>query len=217
MKTPPNIKLKVIEPAFDAKPFIKTERNLCSLEYPGVYDKREMVIDSIIRYRPDASVIIPYTRIMGVVYVWLRSAIRPAAAIRHNEDPEFEYDGNLWELPAGIIDEGETPQEAAQRECEEEAGFDYPIEDFRHVATILSIPALIAERLYFYMVQVDNSKQGNPSLDGSALEEGGELICVPLSSLLEEASSGTGIPDMKTNLGLRMLKDKLTGQCDELD
>ena len=80
MKNPPNIKLKVIKPSPDSKPFIKTERNLCSLEYPGLQSNREMVIDSIIRTNPDAAVIIPYVLKYGGVHVWLRSSIRPAAA-----------------------------------------------------------------------------------------------------------------------------------------
>jgi ADP-ribose pyrophosphatase len=34
--------------------------------------------------------------------------------------PALERD--LWELPAGSVDEGETPEQAAARECEEEIG-----------------------------------------------------------------------------------------------
>jgi len=37
---------------------------------------------------------------------------------------QFRYPVNadLWELPAGSVDEGETPEEAARRECHEEIG-----------------------------------------------------------------------------------------------
>ena len=221
MKQPPHIKLKVIEPAPDAKPFIKTERNLCSLQYPLPENEsnlaqgqnmREMVIDSVVRYQPDASVIIPWTmkyrdggnRMEREAHVWLRSSIRPAAAVRFNNDPLFSHNGNLWELPAGIIDKGETPQEAAQRECKEEAGFDCDVEEFKYLSTMLSMPALMAEQLFFYAVEVDNDLQREPTLDGSPLEEGAELWCVPLDDALQMANSGK-LPDMKTNLGLRFL------------
>lgn len=37
---------------------------------------------------------------------------------------QFRYPTNrfLWELPAGSVDEGERPEQAAQRECHEEIG-----------------------------------------------------------------------------------------------
>src|SRR5918993_1232035 len=37
---------------------------------------------------------------------------------------QYRYAVNrwLWELPAGSVDEGETPEQAARRECHEEVG-----------------------------------------------------------------------------------------------
>ena len=37
---------------------------------------------------------------------------------------QYRYAVNrwLWELPAGSVDEGETPEDAARRECHEEIG-----------------------------------------------------------------------------------------------
>ena len=207
MKEIPNITLNVIEPCNDGKPFLKLKRNLCKIEYQDNTEKH-MVLDSIERIRPDAVTIIPYTFINNIPYVWLRSAIRPAAAIRKSEEPTFESNGILWELPAGIIDEDETPVEAAARECMEEMGFDYPVESFTGIGKILSMPSLLAEILYFYMVLVDNEKQTEPTLDGSPLEYGGELACVSLEELLQLIEEEK-LLDMKTHLGLRILKDKL--------
>jgi len=208
MKKTPNIKLTPVERRNDDKPFIKLERDLCKLEYPDGTEK-EMVIDSVVRYRPDAVTIIPYCiNKDGSFSVWLRSAIRPAAAKRKHKEPQFENDGNLWELPAGIIDEGETPQEAAKRECMEEVGFNSPLDNFHQIGKILSMPSLLAEILYFYAVLVDNTNQQEPTLDGSPLEYGGELTCVNLKEL-KQLISESKLLDMKTNLGIRMLIDEL--------
>lgn len=205
MRKPPEIKLTPISSKEDAKPFIKVERNLCKIEYPSG-KVREMIVDSVARKNPDAAVIIPWTKIDGEIHVWLRSCIRPAAAIRNAKDPNFEYNGNFWELPAGIVDPGETPAQAAKRECLEEAGFDCELDKFIHIQTILSMPALLAERLYFYTVFVNNNEQVQPTLDGSPLEEGGELCCIPLSDIERELKCGM-ISDMKTNLGIRMFRE----------
>lgn len=208
MKKTPNIKLTPVERRNDDKPFIKLERDLCKLEYPDGTEK-EMVIDSVVRYRPDAVTIIPYCiNKDGSFSVWLRSAIRPAAAKRKHKEPQFENDGNLWELPAGIIDEGESAQEAAKRECMEEVGFDEPLDNFKYIGKILSMPSLLAEILYFYAVLVDNGTQQEPTLDGSPLEYGGELTCVNIGEL-KQLVSESKLLDMKTNLGIRMLIDEL--------
>jgi 8-oxo-dGTP diphosphatase len=44
----------------------------------------------------------------------------------------------LWNLPAGWIDEGETPQQAAIREAKEEVGFDVKLIDDKPLHTALN-------------------------------------------------------------------------------
>lgn len=44
----------------------------------------------------------------------------------------------LWNLPAGWIDEGETPQQAAIREAKEEVGFDVKLTDNKPLHTALN-------------------------------------------------------------------------------
>ena len=95
MKKTPNIKLTIVEERNAEKPFLKLERNLYKIDYPDG-EQKEMVIDSIKRIRDDAVTIIPYcVNEYGTVSVWLRSAIRPAAALRKLREPQFENDGNL--------------------------------------------------------------------------------------------------------------------------
>jgi 8-oxo-dGTP pyrophosphatase MutT (NUDIX family) len=209
MKKPPQIKLTFIHDAQNAKPFIKSVRNKYRLDYPDG-SSSEMILDTVVRTCPDAVVIIPISLSShNNDMVWLRSSIRPAAAIRAITDKAFEYSGNLWELPAGIIDPGESAKEAAKRECFEEVGFNAPLDSFKHIHTVLTMPALLAEKLHFFIVDVGHLKQTEPSLDGSPLEKGGELVCLTLSELEHELNIGN-IPDIKTNLGLRLVKDFLT-------
>ena len=46
--------------------------------------------------------------------------------------------GYLWELPAGKLDDGESPESCASREMEEEIGV--RAEEFRHLTTIWTTP-----------------------------------------------------------------------------
>jgi ADP-ribose pyrophosphatase len=59
-------------------------------------------------------------------------------------------DREIWEIPAGSVDEGESPEQAAARECEEEIGF---VPD--HVERIRGLyptPGFCDEELIFFRV-----------------------------------------------------------------
>jgi ADP-ribose pyrophosphatase len=59
--------------------------------------------------------------------------------------------GWLWELPAGKIDDGESPQETARRELREEAGL--TAERWSPLGSFLSTPGFCDERIYLYLAQ----------------------------------------------------------------
>lgn len=59
-----------------------------------------------------------------VVYPVLKDAPEKIVMIRQYRYPLDEY---LYELPAGLIDAGETPDEAAVREMKEETGLDFEV------------------------------------------------------------------------------------------
>lgn len=204
MKLPPQIKLEIIRAAPEAPAFIRTERNLCKLNFPDG-KSATTVLDTVIRKCNDAVVIMAVNSgVKSPTHVWLRSCLRPAAAIREAQESNYGFSGNLWELPAGLVDAGELPQEAAKRECLEELGFDIEVQNFKLVHTVLSMPSLISERLYFYIVDCTDYEQCVPCLDGSALEEGAELLCYNIRHLEQDLDN---LPDIKTNLGIRILKD----------
>ena len=55
----------------------------------------------------------------------------------------------LLEVPAGGIDEGETPEEATQRELQEETG--YTADRLQHLTTFWLTPGYSTERMHAYL------------------------------------------------------------------
>jgi ADP-ribose pyrophosphatase len=56
---------------------------------------------------------------------------------------------SLWELPAGRVDEGETPMAAAKRELAEETG--YTAESWSLLASFYASPGFVNERMHVYL------------------------------------------------------------------
>ncbi|HEU5169601.1 MAG TPA: NUDIX hydrolase [Gemmatimonadales bacterium] len=56
--------------------------------------------------------------------------------------------GYVWEVPAGRLDPGETPEACARRELEEEAGL--AALELHHLTTIWSTPGFTDERIHLF-------------------------------------------------------------------
>ena len=137
-------------------------------------------------------------------YVFLRSAVRPPCALR-TAPPE--HDGSMWELPAGLIEPGETAVSAAARELEEELGFQMSEDELRPLgAWTFPAPGIIGERHLYYAVEVDPSARAAPTEDGSALERSAAILAVPVDEAIEHCRRGS-IRDAKTELALRRLAE----------
>jgi ADP-ribose pyrophosphatase len=54
----------------------------------------------------------------------------------------------MWELPAGRVDEGETPLKAARRELIEETG--YRAKQWKKIAEFYASPGFLAEKMSIY-------------------------------------------------------------------
>lgn len=65
-----------------------------------------------------------------------------------------------WEVPAGLIDEGETPREAAERELAEETQFGG---NLRLITQVYSSPGFTDEKIYIFEAQ--NLREAAGELD----------------------------------------------------
>jgi ADP-ribose pyrophosphatase len=114
---------------------------------------------------------------------------------------QFRYAVNrfLWEFPAGSVDEGETPEQAAVRECHEEIG-KVPATVVR-LATMYPTPGYCDEEMVFFRL----SNLEDPTYDAEADEdEDIEAKTYELREAREMVRRGE-IVDMKTVTGLAMI------------
>jgi nudix-type nucleoside diphosphatase (YffH/AdpP family) len=121
----------------------------------------------------------------------------------------------LLEVCAGIIDPGETPEEAARREAEEEIGL--KIGSLRKVGSVLPSAGTLTERLHLFIADVsagDRTQNGG----GNAHEgEDIEVVEVPLPELFEMAARGE-IQDAKTLILVQHLMiEELAARTSERD
>ena len=64
---------------------------------------------------------------------------------------QFRYaaGGRIWEIPAGVLEPGETPETCARRELAEETGA--TAGEFRHLTTIYTTPGFTDEKIHLFL------------------------------------------------------------------
>lgn len=185
-----------------------------SARYPDGTTSAPFSYDTAVRERLDAVIIAPHYRVNGVRHVYLRSAVRPAVALRPREAwpiPEGDDLGQLWELPAGLVELDERSPEGLQRcaarELLEEVGLDVPADAMKTLGPpTFPAPGIIGERHFFFHVEVDPSTVATPTEDGSALERHAVIVVLPIDEALALCREGK-LDDAKTELGLRRLAE----------
>lgn len=130
------------------------------------------------------------------------SAVIPFLSDPGGDEPQvlllrqFRYaaGGYLYEIPAGRLDDGETPLECAARELKEETGC--TAEKLEPLTTILTTPGFTDEMIHLYMAT--GLTHGEPNREA---DEFVELVIMRLSEALDFVRTGE-ITDSKTALAL---------------
>jgi ADP-ribose pyrophosphatase len=205
---PPKVELEVVrDRTAEAQSGFLELKRLDLVTRHGGTSSAPFAYDIVERRALDACVMVAHHEADGRVHVWIRTAIRPPIALR-SEVPQSR--DQLWEVPAGLIEPGESPAAAAARELEEELGFSVTAGAMKPLGPpALPAPGFVAEVHHYFHVPVDPASRREPAGDGSPLEDGALVIAVPLDDVLEACESGR-VPDAKTELALRRLRDLLT-------
>ena len=131
METPPVIqKWKVLKSEYAMKtPWLNVRRDMCELPDGSVIDDYYVVertdVVSIIGITEDHQIVMNYQYKHGIGEV-------------------------VYEIPSGMIDEGETPEAAARRELQEETG--YRVEgECVHLADMITSPSSESNRFSIFL------------------------------------------------------------------
>jgi nudix-type nucleoside diphosphatase (YffH/AdpP family) len=118
--------------------------------------------------RGEASAILLHKKVAGTL-VFVRQFRLPVSM--------WGEDGYMLEAAAGGMDEGETPLDAALRECREETGYDPS--GAVHVCSIHPSPAAVKERLHLFFAEVEDTHRKGAG--GGVAHEEEEVETVELS------------------------------------
>ena len=106
----------------------------------------------------------------------------------------YAANGFLYEIPAGRLDEGETPMECAHRELSEETG--YRAQRVEHLFTMFTTPGFTDEKIHLFLATGLTAGEAHRDVD-----EFMELVPTRLSKALSMVKQGE-IQDAKTALAL---------------
>lgn len=108
----------------------------------------------------------------------------------------YAANGYLYEIPAGRLDPGESPEECAERELQEETG--YSTGRVRRLTTIYTTPGFTDEVIHIFVAEGLSNGVASREPD-----EFMELESVPLSRAIGMVRSGE-IVDAKSAIGLML-------------
>lgn len=115
------------------------------------------------------------------------------ALVRQYRHPAARY---LLEIPAGSLDKGESPEEGAARELEEELGYRAGV--LEKLAEFFVSPGFCEEKMWLYLAT--DLTQTAQRLDDDEIVE---VVRLPFSSALKMIGNGE-IEDAKTIIGLML-------------
>ena len=139
------------------------------------------------------------------------AAVVPLASPRDSADPvvlllrQFRYaaGGALWEIPAGRLEPGETPEACAERELREEAGA--RAGRLERLTTIWTTPGFTDETIHLFL-----ATEITPVAVNREPDEFIEVVPRPLSEVLGAIKSGE-IRDGKTVVAILYMSGFVLG------
>jgi ADP-ribose pyrophosphatase len=125
---------------------------------------------------------------------------------------QFRYptysNGHGWitEIIAGIIDPGETPEESARRELQEES--EITISAIEHICTFYTSPGGSSEQIFLYYAEVSGSL-AKYNKTGGLVKDGEDITSfeITLEDALNKIKTGE-IRDAKTIIGIYWLESQ---------
>jgi len=110
----------------------------------------------------------------------------------------YPVDRYLWELPAGTLDPGETPEEAAARECHEEIGL-VP-ERVERLGSMYPTPGYCDEEMVFFRLTGLRQPTAPAALDPDEVIEPRVFTLAEARDMVRRGE----IVDMKSAMGLML-------------
>jgi nudix-type nucleoside diphosphatase (YffH/AdpP family) len=125
---------------------------------------------------------------------------------------QFRYptynNGSGWisEIIAGMIDSGESPEESARRELQEESGLN--ISTIEHICTFYTSPGGSSEQIFLYYAEI-SGKSAKYIKTGGLVKEGEDITSfeITLEDALQKIKTGE-ISDAKTIIGIYWLESQ---------
>lgn len=168
-------------------------------EYDAFKTLKKIKVEREVLERGDSVAVLIYEQDTDTVL--FTKQFRPGAAEK-DLTAGLEDAGWLLEIPAGMIDLGEDPQQAAIREVKEELG--YAITSCKSIAQFYVSPGGCTERIFLYYASV---KQNDKTDTGGGLlseHEDISLVKIKKNNLAEALENGS-IRDAKTIVALQWL------------
>ena len=111
--------------------------------------------------------------------------------------------GFAWELPAGSLEQGEDPREAAERECQEEIGLIPSVVE--RVGGFFPTPGYCDEEMHFFLATgLREPAEGDPTARQDE-DEDIESKAFSVEDIREMIATGA-IVDLKTVAGLSLMQ-----------
>lgn len=145
------------------------------------------------------------TRPNAVAVILYNSDDDTVVLIKQHRYPTHEkVNGDIYEIVAGKMDEGEDPAQTAIREVEEEVGYKIPEDKLIYMSNFFASPGYSSEIIYLYAASVTNSDRisGGGGLQGE--HENIEIHHVPVAEFFNMFVTGE-IIDAKSIIGANAL------------